>query len=69
MAYYVVDGHVVESCGRRWVDNARAARVVADVVPIVTCDGDAEGAPEFTAWVPPEHAHMDDSHESDSKAI
>lgn len=57
MAYYVVDGHVVESCGRRWVDNARAARVVAEVVPIVTCVGDAEGAPEFTAWVPREHAY------------
>lgn len=69
MAYYVVDGHVVESCSRRWVDNARAARVVAEVVPIVTCDGDAEGVPEFTAWVPREHAHMDDSHASDSKAI
>jgi hypothetical protein len=54
MAYYVVDGHAVESCGRWWVDNARAARVVAEVVPIVTFDGDAEGAPDFTAWVPPE---------------
>jgi hypothetical protein len=43
---------------------------VADVVvPIKTCDGDADGAPEFTAWVPPEHAHMGDSHASDSKAI
>ena len=51
------------------MDNACAARVVAEVVPIVTCDGDAEGVPEFTAWVPPEHAHMDDSHTSDSKAI
>lgn len=40
MAFYVVDGHV------RWVDNARAARVVADVVPIKTCDGDANGAPD-----------------------
>ena len=69
MAYYVVDGHVVESCGRRWVDNTRPARVVAEVVPIVTCDGDAEGVPEFTAWVPPEHAHTGDSHASDSKAI
>ena len=57
MAYYVVDGHAVESCGRWWVDNARAARVVAEVVPIETCDGDAEGAPEFTAWVPQEHAY------------
>lgn len=59
MAYYVVDGHAVESCGRRWVDNARAARVVAKVVPIAMCDGDAEGAPDFTAWVPPEHAHTE----------
>lgn len=54
MAYYVVDGHVVESCGRRWVDNTRPARVVADVVPVETCDGDADGAPEFVAWMPPE---------------
>lgn len=69
MAYYVVDGHAVESCGRRWVDNARAARVVAEVVPVAMFDGDADGAPEFTAGVPREHAHMDDSHESDSKAI
>ena len=45
MAYYVVDGHAVESCG------------------------DAVGMPDFTAWVPPEHAHMDDSHASNSKAI
>lgn len=59
MAYYVVDGHVVESCGRWWVDNARAARVVAEVVPIAMCDGDAEDVPEFTAWVPPEHAHAE----------
>lgn len=59
MAYYVVDGHAVESCGRWWVDNARAARVVAKVVPIAMCDGDAEGAPDFTAWVPPEHAHSE----------
>ena len=59
MAYYVVDGHVVESCGRWWVDNARAARVVAKVVPIAMCDGDAEGVPDFTAWVPPEHAHTE----------
>ena len=57
MAYYVVDGHAVESCGRWWVDNARAARVVAEVVPIETCDGDADGAPDFTAWVPHEHAY------------
>ena len=69
MAYYVVDGHAVESCGRCWVDNARAALVVAEVVPIAMCDGDAEGAPDFTAWVPPERTHMDDSRESDSKAI
>lgn len=69
MAYYVVDGRVVESCGRWWVDNDRAARVVAEVVPIATCDGDAEGTPDFTAWVPPEHAHVNDSRESDSKAI
>ena len=69
MAYYVVDGHAVESCGRWWVDNARAARVVAEVVPIAMCDGDADGMPDFTAWVPREHAHMDDSRESDSKAI
>lgn len=69
MAYYVVDGYAVESCGRRWVDNARAARVVAEVVPIAMCDGDAVGMPDFTAWVPREHAHMDDSHESDSKEI
>ena len=66
MAYYVVDGHVVESCGRRWVDNAR---VVARVVPIAMCDGDAEGAPDFTVWLSPDHAPVDDSHTSDSKAI
>ena len=57
MPYYVVDGSVVESCGKWWVDNARAARVVAEVVPIATCDGDAVGMPDFTAWVPPGHAH------------
>ena len=59
MAYYVVDGYAVESCGMRWVDNARANLVVTEVVPIKTCDGDAEGAPDFTAWVPPEHAHTE----------
>ena len=69
MPYYVVDGSAVEYSGRRWVDNTRPARVMAEVVPIAMCDGDADGAPEFTALVPPEHAHVDDSRESDSKAI
>lgn len=69
MAYYVVDGHAVESCGRWWVDNARPARVMAEVVPMTLCDGDAEGAPEYIAWVPREHAHMGDLHANDSKAI
>lgn len=76
MGYYVVDGHVVESCGRQWVDNSRPARVMAEVVPMTLCDGDAEGAPEYVAWVPLEHAYADCADEfganrgaSDSKAI
>ena len=66
MAYYVVDGPVVKSGGMWWVYNAR---VVARVVPIAMCDGDAEGAPDFTVWLSPDHAPVDDSHTSDSKAI
>lgn len=69
MPFYVVEGRAAEHAGRRWVDNSRPARVVADVVPIAMCDGDAVGMPDFTAWVPKEHAYMDDSHASDSKAI
>ena len=66
MVYYVVDGQPVKICGRWWVDNAR---FVARVVPIAMCDGDAEGASDFTVWLSPDHAPVDDSRESDSKAI
>lgn len=69
MVYYVVDGHAVKSCGRWWVDNARPARIVARVVPIAMCDGDADGAHDFTVWLSPDHAPVDDSRKSDSKAI
>lgn len=49
---------------------------MAEVVPMTLCDGDAEGAPEYVAWVPPEHAYADcadgfgaNRGASDSKAI
>ena len=68
--YYVVRGNAIEDHGSLMVTNLLYGFTVqAEVVPIAMFDGDAEGAPDFTAWVPPEHAHMDDSHASDSKAI
>lgn len=59
MPFYVVEGRATEHAGRRWVDNSRPARVMAEVVPMTLCDGDAEGAPEYVAWVPLEHAHSE----------
>lgn len=76
MPFYVVEGRAAEHAGRRWVDNSRPARVMAEVVPMTLCDGDAEGAPEYVAWVPREHAYADcadgfgaNRGASDSKAI
>lgn len=59
MPFYVVEGRATEHAGRRWVDNARPARVMDEVVPMTLCDGDAEGAPEYVAWVPREHAYTE----------
>ena len=68
--YYVVRGNAIEDHGSLMVTNLLYGFTVqAEVVPIAAHYGDAEGASEFTAWVPREHAHMDDSRESDSKAI
>lgn len=69
MGYYVVRGQAVESCGSLMVTNILYGFTVqAEVVPIAA-HWDAEDTPIFTAWVPKEHAYMDDSHASDSKAI